>query len=132
MSEFDLVVSGNIVEADKVVENGWLAARGGKIVARGTGRAPQARDRVDAGGRWILPGAVDGQVHAGSQAGQEGLGHASRAAAAGGITVMVDMPYDDPEPVASRPQLDAKLAEVERDCHVDVGLFGTLNDKYGL
>lgn len=132
MSEFDLVVSGNIVEADKVVENGWLAARDGKIVARGTGRAPQARDRLDASGRWIMPGAVDGQVHAGSQAGQEGLGHASRAAAAGGITVMVDMPYDDPEPVASRPQLDAKIAEVERDCHVDVGLFGTLNDKYGL
>ena len=39
---------------------------------------------------------------------------------------MVDMPYDDPEPVASRPQLDAKIAEVERDCHVDVALFGTL------
>jgi len=45
---------------------------------------------------------------------------------------MVDMPYDDPEPVASRPQLDAKIAEVERDCHVDVALFGTLNDKHGM
>ncbi len=45
---------------------------------------------------------------------------------------MVDMPYDDPEPVASRPQLDAKIAEVERDCHVDVALFGTLNAQHGL
>jgi allantoinase len=75
---------------------------------------------------------VDGQVHAGSQAGQEGLGRASCAAAAGGVTVMVDMPYDDPEPVASRPQLDAKIAEVRRDCHVDVALFGTLNEQHGL
>lgn len=75
---------------------------------------------------------VDGQVHSGSQANQEGLGWASRAAAAGGVTVMVDMPYDDPEPVASRPHLDAKIAEVERDCHVDVALFGTLNKEHGL
>jgi allantoinase len=104
MSDFDWVVCGNIVDA-------W---------------------RVDARGLWVLPGVVDGQVHSGSQANQEGLGRASRAAAAGGVTVMVDMPYDDPEPVAARPHLDAKIAEAERDCHVDVALFGTLNEKHGL
>jgi len=42
------------------------------------------------------------------------------------------MPYDDPEPVASRPQLDAKIAEVQRDCHVDVALYGTLNELHGM
>lgn len=132
MSDFDLVAHGNIVEADGIVENGWIGVRDGKVAARGQGKPPTARDTIDAGGRWIMPGVVDGQVHSGSQAGQEGLGWASRAAAAGGVTVMVDMPYDDPEPVASRPQLDAKIAEVERDCHVDVALFGTLNDKHGM
>jgi allantoinase len=45
---------------------------------------------------------------------------------------MVDMPYDDPEPVALRARLEAKIAEVERDCHVDVALFGTLNETHGL
>ena len=98
MSEFDLVVSGNIVEADKVVENGWLAARDGKIVARGTGRAPQARDRVEAAGRWIMPGAVDGQVHAGSQAGQEGLGHASRAWMSPAMRRVSTLVLPDPAP----------------------------------
>lgn len=132
MSDFDLVAHGNIVEADGIVENGWIGVCDGKVAARGQGKPPTARDTIDASGRWIMPGVVDGQVHSGSQAGQEGLGRASRAAAAGGITVMVDMPYDDPEPVASRPQLDAKIAEVERDCHVDVALFGTLNDKHGM
>ncbi|MGB7194197.1 MAG: amidohydrolase family protein [Collimonas pratensis] len=132
MSDFDLVVHGNIVEADGIVENGWIGVRDGKVAARGQGRPPAAKETIDASGRWIMPGVVDGQVHSGSQAGQEGLGWASRAAAAGGVTVMVDMPYDDPEPVASRPQLDAKIAEVERDCHVDVALFGTLNDKHGM
>lgn len=132
MSDFDLVVRGNLVDADRVVEGGWLAVRDGKIVERGTGAAPAGRDSVDARGQWVLPGVVDGQVHSGSQANQEGLGWASRAAAAGGVTVMVDMPYDDPEPVASRAHLDAKIAEVERNCHVDVALFGTLNEKHGM
>ncbi|VTU15333.1 dihydroorotase [Variovorax sp. RA8] len=132
MNDFELVIQGNIVDPDSWVENGWLGVRDGRVAARGAGPAPSARDKVDARGLWILPGVVDGQVHSGSQANQEGLGWASRAAAAGGVTVMVDMPYDDPEPVASRPQLEAKIAEVERDCHVDVALYGTLNDKHGM
>ncbi|KQP35789.1 dihydroorotase family protein [Pseudorhodoferax sp. Leaf274] len=132
MSDFDLVIVGDCVDEHRVTPDGWLGVRDGRIAARGTGTPPMARERVDATGQWVMPGVIDGQVHAGSQANQEGLGWASRAAAAGGVTVMVDMPYDDPEPVASRAQLDAKIAEVERDCHVDVGLFGTLNERHGL
>ncbi|WP_039050492.1 dihydroorotase [Comamonas thiooxydans] len=132
MSDFELVVRGNIVDADYVREDSWIGVRDGRIAARGAGTPPSATELVDARGLWIVPGVVDGQVHSASQAGQEGLGHASRAAAAGGVTVMVDMPYDDPEPVASRGQLEAKIAEVEQNCHVDVALYGTLNDKHGL
>jgi allantoinase len=132
MSDFDLVVKGNIVEADRVVLGGWVAVCDGQVAARGKGAAPGAKDFVDASGQWVMPGVLDGQVHAGSQANQEGLGKASRASAAGGVTTMVDMPYDDPEPLASRPQLLAKIAEVERDCHVDVAAYGTLNEKHGL
>src|SRR5690606_41829094 len=100
MSDFDLVVRGNIVEPRRVVDDAWLAVRDGRVAARGTGQPPAARQSVDARGQWIIPGVIDGQVHSGSQANQEGLGPASRAAAAGGVTVMVDMPYDDQEPVA--------------------------------
>lgn len=132
MSDFDLVVRGRLVDAERVVDDGWLAVRDGKFAARGTGVPPQARESVDATGHWVMPGVLDGQVHAGSQAQQEGLSMASRAAAAGGVTVMVDMPYDDPAPVASRAQLDAKIAEIERGCHTDVALFGTLNQEHGL
>ena len=132
MSDFDLVIWGNCVDAHEIRHDSWIGVRSGKIEARGVGTPPAAKERVDARGMWVLPGVVDGQVHSGSQANQEGLGHASRAAAAGGVTVMVDMPYDDPEPVASLPQLDNKISEVERDCHIDVALYGTLNDKHGL
>lgn len=132
MSDFDLVVRGNIVETDRIVQDGWLAVRDGRVAARGKGAAPGAKEVVDARGQWVMPGVLDGQVHSGSQANQEGLGWASRAAAAGGVTTMIEMPYDDPEPVASRPQLDVKIAEIEKECHVDVAAYGTLNDKHGL
>ena len=132
MADFDVVISARLVDAHAVVDDAWVGVVDGKVAARGQGKAPKGRQQIDAQDHWLMPGVVDGQVHSGSQAGQEGLGWASRAAAAGGVTVMVDMPYDDPEPVASRPQLDAKIAEVERDCHVDVALFGTLNAEHGL
>jgi len=132
MSDFDLVVCGKLVTDTEVIDDGWLAVRQGNIAAVGRGIAPRGRDLLDARGLWVLPGVIDGQVHSGSQAGQEGLARASRAAAAGGVTVMVDMPYDDPEPVACRQRLDEKIAEVRRDCHVDVALFGTLNQTHGL
>lgn len=132
MSDFDVVVRGNIVESNHITTDGWVAVLNGRINARGVGAAPGAREQVDARGMWVMPGVLDGQVHSGSQANQEGLGWASRAAAAGGVTTMVEMPYDDPEPVASRAQLDAKVAQIEKDCHVDVACYGTLNDKHGL
>ncbi|MCR4146266.1 dihydroorotase [Alcaligenes faecalis] len=132
MSDFDLVVRGNIVERDRIITDGWVAVREGRVAARGVGAAPSAREHVDARGMWVMPGVLDGQVHSGSQANQEGLGWASRAAAAGGVTTMVEMPYDDPEPVASRPQLEDKIARIESDCHVDVACYGTLNDQHGL
>ena len=65
----------------------------------------------------------------GSQANQEGIGRASRAAAAGGVTTMVDMPYDDPEPVWHGELLRAKIEQVERDCHVDVALYATISER---
>ena len=132
MSDFDLVVHGTLVTEEAVEPDSWVAVEGETIAACGRGAPPAARETVDAGHGWIIPGVIDGQVHAGSQAGQEGLGWASRAAAAGGVTVMVDMPYDDPEPVASRAHLDRKIAEAERDCHVDVALFGTVNRTHGM
>src|SRR5690606_25366330 len=132
MSDFDLVVRGNIVERDRIITDGWLAVREGRVAARGVGAAPSAREHVDARGMWVMHDVLCGQVNYGSQANQEGLGWASRAAAAGGVTTMVEMPYDDPEPVASRPQLEDKIARIESDCHVDVACYGTLNDQHGL
>ena len=127
MSDFDLVLRGRLVDDARAVEDGWIGVRDGRIAARGEGEPPAGGRREDLRGCCILPGVVDGQTHAASHAGQEGLGRASRAAAAGGITTFVDMPYDDPQPVVTGDLLRAKAAEVERDAHVDVALYATLS-----
>jgi allantoinase len=131
MADFDLVVAGNVVLADRIIDDGFVAVSGGKIAAVGRGAPPAGRERFDARGQWVMPGVIDGQVHAGSQANQEGLGHASRAAAAGGVTTMVDMPYDDPEPVWHGELLRTKIRQVERDCHVDAALYATISEAHG-
>jgi allantoinase len=132
MADFDLVVAGNLVLADRIVNDGFVAVSDGKIALLGRGAPPAAREQHDATGQWVMPGVIDGQVHAKSQANQEGLGRASRAAAAGGVTTMVDMPYDDPEPVWHGELLRAKSREVERDCHVDAALYATISEAHGI
>jgi allantoinase len=131
MADFDLVVTGNLVTAHRIVNDGFVAVSNGKIAFVGRGAPPAAREQIDARGQWVLPGAIDGQVNSGGQADQEGLGRASRAAAAGGVTTLVDMPYDDPEPVWHGELLRAKAKQVERECHVDVALCGTISEAHG-
>ena len=121
---YDLVVRGDLVLPDRVLAGGFLAVRDGTIGALGTGDAPEAAETVDASGRLIFPGVIDGQVHAGSCEGIAGLGDASVAAAAGGVTTIVDMPFDDPLPVNSVELLQAKVETLERIAVVDVALYG--------
>ena len=132
MADFDTVFIGNIVLPDRTLENGFIAVSDGKIAKVGEGNAPAAQEVQDFSGCYLMPGVVDGQVHAKSQLDQEGLGQASRAAAAGGIMTTVDMPYDDPQAISTRSAFDEKVAEVQRDCHVDAALYATLLDEDNL
>jgi dihydroorotase-like cyclic amidohydrolase len=74
----------------------------------------------------LLPGLVDSHVHVcePGQAGWEGFATATRAAAAGGITTLVDMPLDSIPVTVSAGALAAKQRAAEGRCHVDVGFWG--------
>lgn len=120
---FELVVRGDLVLPDRVLEKGYLAVDSGKISAVGIGDLPEAREVIDASGKLVFPGIIDGQVHAGSAAGIEGLADATVAAAAGGVTTIVDMPFDDPDPVNSVERLQRKVEVIERAATVDVALY---------
>lgn len=127
----DLVVIGDIVLTDRILTDGYVAIRAGRIVAFGSGPGPAAADRHDHRGAYILPGAVDAQVHSRSQAGQEGFDWSTRSAAAGGVTTIVDMPYDDGDLIASADRVRAKAAEIAELARVDVALYGTCHPDEG-
>ena len=131
MSKADLVIRGDIVTPERVIADGYIAVIGEAIEAIGEGAPPAAFETQDCRGCWIIPGVVDGQTHAASQLNQEGLGRASRAAAAGGVTVMVDMPYDDPKAISTPEEFERKAEEVIRDCHIDVALHATIGEDDG-
>ena len=84
-----LVVRGRVVTPTEVLENGWVAVRGGKIAAIGTGEAPAADVVDDRGDALVLPGAVDGQTHATSYKGLPGIADTTCSAVAGGVTTLV-------------------------------------------
>ncbi len=121
----DLVVHGDLALPDgSVLEDGWLGVSDGTVEA--TSAVPLRGDSfVDAAGHLILPGFIDAHVHTRSCL-DEGIEAATRAAAAGGTTTVVDMPFDRPaRPVNSRDRLDMKIADVQSEAVVDVGLYAT-------
>lgn len=124
------LVAGRLVTPEGVFV-GWLAIEGGRIAAVGTGPRPAARAVFDAGERWVVPGAIDGQTHAGSYQGLAGLEPTTRSAVAGGVTTLVDMPYDNPDPLDTVARLDAKVAAIAAHAYCDVALYGTVAKGQG-
>ena len=73
-----------------------------------------------------MPGGIDAQSHAGSYWGLPGLAPTTRAAAAGGVTTIVDMPFDTPTPLNTMELFHAKREAVERLAVCDVALYATV------
>ncbi|GAA3058780.1 MULTISPECIES: allantoinase AllB [Actinomycetes] len=74
----------------------------------------------------LLPGLVDSHVHV-NEPGRtewEGFASATRAAAAGGVTTIVDMPLNSIPPTVDPEALQVKRAAAEVAAHVDIGFWG--------
>jgi len=80
----------------------------------------------DVGHLVIMPGLVDTHVHINDpgRASWEGFHSATQAAAAGGITTLVDMPLNSIPPTTSVPGLDEKIEAAKEKCWVDVAFWG--------
>jgi allantoinase len=81
---------------------------------------------VDYGALTIMAGLVDSHVHV-NEPGRtewEGFETATRAAAAGGVTTIVDMPLNSLPPVTSVDAVRVKVAALRGKCRVDVALWG--------
>lgn len=123
---YDIVICGTAVLPEGPLDNAWIAIRDGKIAAIGTADAPDAAQSFNAGADLIIPGVIDGQTHACSYGGLPGIRSTTRSAVAGGITTIVDMPYDNPDPLNSVAKLDAKIAAIREHAHTNVALYGTV------
>ena len=104
-----------------------VAVEGETIAALGDGIDPAGADVVDASGLWLLPGAVDAHVH-GRDPGfpaKEDFASLTAAAAAGGVTTVVDMPNSVPA-IDSAPALEAKRELIGGRARVDYALWGVV------
>jgi dihydroorotase len=122
-SPFDLLLRGvtvvnatGSVRADLAVKDGRIAA----VLEPGT--AASAVDELSFGGCYALPGLVDAHVHLR----EPGLTHkedfvsGTRAAIAGGVTTLLDMPTDHPW-TSSAEELADKMRLASGRLYADVG-----------
>ena len=87
---------------------------------------PEGSNLDDFGDDVVMAGLVDTHVHI-NEPGRtewEGFSTATRAAAAGGVTTVVDMPLNSIPATTSVRALEEKAASLEGKCAVDVGLWG--------
>lgn len=121
----DLVLRDGIAivnDSEKVVS---IAIDGGKIEGfYKHGGEPDSRRSLDCRGLYVLPGLIDMHVHLRDldQSYKEDYESGTMAAAAGGITTVVDMPNSSP-PVLSREVLDRKIQSASSKRYVNVGFY---------
>ncbi len=127
MPEYELVVRARRAVTRDGVRPVTVAVRGGRIAAlTGFGETPDAVTVEELPGQQILlPGLVDTHVHV-NEPGRtewEGFASATRAAAEGGVTTLIDMPLNCLPPTTSAGALRLKRAAA-RPTWVDVGFWG--------
>ena len=127
MTASDLAIAGTLLVEGRL-RPGVLEVADGRVVAvRPAGTRTEAREQVTLGDdEVLLPGLVDSHVHV-NEPGRtewEGFATATRAAAAGGVTTIVDMPLNSIPPTVDLAALDAKRHAARGRVHVDVGFWG--------
>jgi allantoinase len=125
----DVVIRGLRVLTPEGVQAAAIHVAEGRIVRVGAfDDVPPSASLVEAGGALVFPGLVDTHVHV-NEPGRtewEGFATATRAAAAGGVTTLLDMPLNSIPPTTNVPALEAKRAAALGRCAVDTGFLGGL------
>jgi allantoinase len=128
-----LATSAGVMEADVGMAEGRIAAIGR------TGSLPDASEVIDVEGKVILPGGIDTHVHSGDPGADQmfgagmgaealkewdGFADTTQAAALGGVTTVVDMPFQLPTTLDPET-FDIKLASIDPRAYVDYALWVT-------
>lgn len=125
---YDLVIRGQRVLTSAGISPREVGVRGGRIVAmQPLGNNLSGDEVIDlADDETLIPGLVDTHVHV-NEPGRtewEGFASATKAAAAGGVTTIVDMPLNSIPPTVDVEALNIKRDVARDQVHVDVGFWG--------
>lgn len=128
MSDVRLVLRSRRVVTPDGVRPAAVAVADGRISALLPYEAdvPAGADVAELGDDALLPGLVDTHVHVNDpgRSAWEGFWTATRAAAAGGITTLVDMPLNSLPPTTTPANLAVKREVAGPKAHTDVGFWG--------
>lgn len=125
----DILLVGQRVMTPEGIRPASIHVSGGSIraVGRPDERPASVSAVIEVGQESVvMPGLVDTHVHV-NEPGRtdwEGFHTATRAAAAGGVTTIVDMPLNSIPPTTTLEGLQRKIEAAREQCHVDVAFWG--------
>jgi allantoinase len=131
MATVDLCVTGGRIVFDGEIRELTLGVTDG-IVSHVTSPTAslEAAEMLTLNGEVVLPGLVDGHVHfrEPGYTEKEGIASGTAAAAAGGVTTVIEMPNTTP-PVLTVDRFESKAERFRENAHVDFALYGAITDE---
>lgn len=122
--QYDLILHSGQVYTPSGLTALDVGVRDGRIVALGSLSAASAGERIDCTGAHVLPGVIDTQVHFREPGAEhkEDLESGTRAAAAGGVTAVFEMPNTHPLTTTAQALAD-KVERATGRAWVDFAFF---------
>lgn len=121
----DLVLANAKAYYDKQIVDCSIAIENGQIFKIGKEtQMPKADERIDLGNLLLLPGLIDSHVHLRDEAKayKEDFYSGTAAAAAGGVTTVLDMPNNDPVTMSAKT-LHNRMHLAEKEALVNIGFY---------
>ncbi|TGE33302.1 allantoinase AllB [Desulfosporosinus sp. Sb-LF] len=128
---YDLIIRNGILVRPEGVKKADIAVCDEKIVEIAEDISGDAKETIDASGKYVFPGTTDGHVHFNDpgRTEWETITTGSSALAAGGGIAYFDMPLNCSPCTLDAKNFNAKLAVAQKDSLVDYGFWGGFTPK---